>query len=744
MKNKRAMRTLTLGVLASVFMATAPVYAEVSRSEAVTGKGKTVVVDATKENGAIIDATNTSTVADAEKAKSGMAKSEAQAKAEIGATGKVKTAEEYIPAEYTEERRNGVTFISQKDEKERKKVGEKAYEQAKAAQAKAERAAERAKPKPGKSVLNQTTMDEASIQSAENKYTDLQKKVAPYVGTLVTRVDLVGKMTKDKNKIMEVLKMRAGSKLTASGFEDDLKSLYETGWFYEITPTFNRVPEGTQILYNVSENPVFKQLDVEGNTKISTDKIKGIMNLPTNEVLNTKDVNQGARKVESAYSQEGYILAKVSDVRMLPDGHLAMQVSEGVVEGFKVKGNTKTKDYVVIREMKLKKGQPFNAKAARRSMQRIYNLGYFEDVNIKLNPGEEPNTVVVEISVVETSTGSFGIGAGYSDADGFIGMVTIGDKNFRGTGDKIDARWEFGGNSETNANFEVSYVKPWIDNKETTAGLTFYRMTNEYIDYDRNADEIARYYKRRTGEELTFSRVTDNEFITNAVRLKNRDDKYVRAVDGYSTNQYFEGWDKGEYKGAEEAARRQARNFGTTRSITLSRSLDTRDNVYDPRTGKRTSYSVEVASFGGDFSFQKYTADYRYYYKSGKENVWAFNWTVGYANGDMPLSQRFSVGGSETLRGYRDDQYKGNSVLRGSLEFRHPLMKKVEGVLFTDTGYAWSKDYDETNFQLSKMLYSAGIGLRINSPLGPLRLDYGFPLKDGHGGRFHFSFGGQF
>ena len=749
MKNQKAVRALTLSVMTSLFMAASPAYAEVSRSEAVTAKGKTVAVEAAKENGMIIDTTNIATAADAEKAKTGAAKASEKAKKEIAQAEKdkaemVKTADDYTPPEYTEQRRNGVTYISQAGEKERKKVGEKAYEKAKEAEAKAERAAERAKPKPGKSVLNQSTMDTTSIQKAENKYTDLQKKVAPYVGSLVTKVDLAGKITKDKNKIMEVLKMRAGSKLTASGFEDDLKSLYETGWFYEITPTFNSVPEGTQIIYNVSENPVFKQLDVEGNTKLSTEKIRNIMNLPVNEVLNTQDVNQGARKVESEYSQQGYILAKVSDVRMLPDGHLAMQVSEGIVDGFKVKGNTKTKDYVVIREMKLKKGEPFNAKAARRSMQRIYNLGYFEDVNIKLNPGEEPNTVTVEISVVETSTGSFGIGAGYSDADGFIGMITIGDKNFRGTGDKIDARWEFGGDSETNANFEVSYIKPWIDSKETTAGLTFYRMTNEYIDYNRDADEIARYYKRRTGGEITLSRVTDNEFITNSIRIKNRDDKYVKAVDGYNSDQYFEGMDSGVYQGSEEAENRQKRNFGTTRSITFSRALDTRDNVYDPREGKRTSYSVEVASFGGDFSFQKYTADFRYYYKSGKENVWAFNWGAGYANGDMPLSQRFSLGGSETLRGFKDDQYKGNSMLRASLEFRHPLMKKVEGVLFTDTGYAWSKDYDETDFHLGNMLYSAGIGLRINSPLGPLRLDYGFPLKGGHGGRFHFSFGGQF
>ena len=584
------------------------------------------------------------------------------------------------------------------------------------------------------------------MDKEENKFNAIEKKVAPYVGTLVTKVELVGQMTKDKEKIKEVLKMRAGSKITKDGLDNDIKALYETGWFYDVTPTFNSVPEGTQVLYNVQENPVFKQLDVEGNTKVSTVDIKKMMNLPENEVLNTKTVNEGARKVESEYSQQGYILAKVSDVRMLPDGHLAMQISEGIIEDFRVKGNTKTKDKVILRELKLKKGEPFNSKLARRSMQRIFNLGFFEDVNIKLNPGQFPNTVSVEVTVVEQSTGNFGIGAGYSSADGFIGMVSIGDKNFRGTGDSINARWEFGADSETDRNFEIDYVKPWIDNKETKASFTFYRMTNEYIDYDRNADEIARYYKKRTGEEIGFSRVTDNEFITNSVLLKNRDDKYVKRVDGYNTHQYYEGVDDGVSYGSDVAAERQKKNFGTTRSVTFGRVLDTRDNVYEPKGGKRNAYSVEIANFGGDFHFQKYQADYRYYYRSGKNNVWAFNWTAGYANGDMPLSQRFAVGGSETLRGYKDDQYKGNSLLRASLEYRVPLIKKVEGVLFSDTGYAWSKDYDEKNFGLGDMKYSVGLGIRVNSPLGPLRLDYGFPLKDRNGssGRFHFSFGGQF
>ena len=439
---------------------------------------------------------------------------------------------------------------------------------------------------------------------------------------------------------------------------------------------------------------------------------------------------------------------------MEKDGTLKVAVNEGVVEGFKVKGNVKTKDYVVTREMKLKKGEPFNAKAARRSMQRVYNLGYFEDVNIKLNPGREPNGVEVEISVVEMNTGTFGIGAGYSNADGFVGMVSIGDKNFRGIGDKINLRWEFGG--EDNKNYDFSYTRPWLDDKETSATINLYDITNEYADYNIDGDEIARYDKKRRGQEITFSRRTHNEFVSNYITIKNRDDIYKGEADGYEDdeNQYYEDkfykeeggkviYQSGKYetwmpKTKEE---RRKENFGVTRSITFGRVYDSRDNIYDPHEGKRIGYSVEWAGgMGGDFDFTKWTADWRYYYRAGGESVWALNLGAGYASGDMPLSQRFTMGGSDTLRGYEDDQFRGNSMLKATLEYRFPIVKKVQGVLFTDNGYAWDKRHED-EFDMGLLKNSYGVGLRINSPLGPVKLDYGYGED---GGKFHFSFGGQF
>lgn len=578
-------------------------------------------------------------------------------------------------------------------------------------------------------ALQEGTKDNIKIASAE--------EVNSYVGQTVTKITIEGDKHGNHDAIMDALKVKPGMEFTKDGIAADLHAVYQLGWFYDILPEYKQVPEGVQVTYHVMENPVFKTLVVEGNTKVSTDKIKGIIDLPKDKIINLKDVNEKVRKVEAEYSKEGYILARVTDVRVLPSGELYVKVNEGIVEDFKIKGNTKTKDYVITREMKLKKGQPFNSKDARRSMQRIYNLGYFEDVNIKLNPGKAPNAVDVEITVVEMNTGTFGIGAGYSDADGFLGMISVGDKNFRGTGDKVNVRWEFGGDSSNNKNYEFSYTKPWLDDKETSVGLSIYDMTNEYADYDHDGNEIARYDKQRRGQELTFSRRTNNEYVVNYLTLKNRKDIYKGVADGYEdAEQYFEVPDDLTLQD-----QRRSENFGTTRSIGFTRAFDSRDNVNDPHEGKRNSYSIEWAGLGGDFDFTKYSADLRYYYRMGaSEDVLAFMIGAGYADGTMPLSQRFAVGGSDSLRGYKDDQFKGNSMLRSTLEYRVPLMKKVQGVLFTDTGYAWDKNTEDA-FDLGLMKYSYGVGLRINSPLGPLRLDYGIGED---GGRFHFSFGGQF
>ena len=174
------------------------------------------------------------------------------------------------------------------------------------------------------------------------------------------------------------------------------------------------------------------------------------------QLLNGRTLQENVQAIQEKYLADGYILAKITDLNIAQDGTLTIRISEGTLEGYKVKGNKKTKERVILREMRQKPGEPFNANQARRSMQRVYNLGFFEDVNVKMNPGVEPNAVVMEIDVKEKRTGSFGIGAGYSSSDGMVGMVSISDTNFRGMGDTISLSYEMSGDDTDARGFVFS------------------------------------------------------------------------------------------------------------------------------------------------------------------------------------------------------------------------------------------------------------------------------------------------
>ena len=294
--------------------------------------------------------------------------------------------------------------------------------------------------------------------------------------------------------------------------------------------------------------------------------------------------------------------------------------------------------------------------------------------------------------------------------------------------------------SKSKSNYALSYTHPWLDKKETTLDVKVYGHTHEYTEYDRGAHEVGRYDKKSNGQEITLSRA-EGEYTRNYIKLKRRNDKYVKPIDGYSTQYYESSYDpiyEKEFGTPTTAAQRRKQNFGETRSITLLRITDKRDNVFFPRTGNMTTLSLEQAGFGGDFNFTKLFGEYRYYVPV-KKHVVAMDIMAGYAWGDLPRSQRFSLGGS-SLRGYEEDQFMGNSMLKGTVEYRVPISRKVTVLGFLDAGYAWDKRI-ESNFDLGKIKVGYGLGARFYTPIGPVKLDYGWGRDRG---RFHFSFGYQF
>ena len=566
---------------------------------------------------------------------------------------------------------------------------------------------------------------------AKDKVENIEAQQAMHekaMGKTVTAVSIEGNKNVPVENYEPLFRVRPGATLTEDNVGQDLQMIYETGWYYDVRAEYAFVPEGVRVTYRVNENPTLSSTEIVGCTIYSDNLLKRLLGLEDDQVINSKRLSEGMRAIEAAYNRDGYVLARVSDIKMQPDGSLHLVINEGLIEGFVVKGNKKTKDYVILRELRLYEGEPFNVNDGRRSMQRVYNLGYFEDVNIKLNPGRTPNGVEVEVSVVEMSTGTFGIGAGYSEADGLVGMIMLGDKNFRGTGEKINIRWEFGG--ADNANYDFFYQKPWLDRHATSFSLNLYDVTHEYEELDDDGHEKAYYERKRKGVEFTLARPA-NDYITDAVTLKFRDDKYVKPVSGEEPQWYENDLGMSRTEKIKE-------NFGKTHSIILSRSIDMRDNIYNPSRGSYASVSSEFAGvIGGDFDFSKYMLEGRTYYPIGMNKVLAFRGIVGYATGTMPLSQRFSLGGDTYLRGYKDDRFYGYKMVSGTAEYRFPLTKNFQGVLFGDAGYAWPKG---ENINFGDIEYGYGVGIRINSPLGPIKLDY----AHGDKWRIHFSFGGQF
>lgn len=572
------------------------------------------------------------------------------------------------------------------------------------------------------STVDERTLNWGKTRPQETAIADSMKQ---YEGQTVVETVFDGTSALTEGTAKAAISMKAGDMFTVKGLEADRDKIYNTGYFYDIYPSFEKVPEGVVVTYHVLENPVLKGISLSGNTVESTETLQGLITMKTGEILNSRELNKDVMAIQEQYRRDGYILAKITDMNIDKNGILTLKVNEGILEGYKVKGNTKTKERVILREMRQKPGEPFNSKLARRSMQRVYNLGFFEDVNIKMNPGVDPNAVVMELDVTEKRTGSFGIGAGYSSEDGVVGMVSIGDTNFRGTGDAISLSYETSGDDTDAHGYTFSYRRPWLDSKETVGTFRIYNRTYEYDDYDESGDLKETYMRKYSGGELTFGRPV-SEYSTNYLTLRNRKDSYVKHVDdgnlGDRSTPAYEGW------------RRD--NFGTTRSVTFEHVTDTRDNVYNPMSGSRLSLSGEFAGFGGDFDFQKYTVDGQRYIRAGRSQVFALRARYGVGTGDISEFNQYRIGGQGSLRGYREDQFRGDREFLGTVEYRFPVVKKVQGALFTDWGGAWDSGLTPDDLHAS-----VGVGISLTTPIGPLRFDYGWGED---GGRVYFSVGSTF
>ena len=550
---------------------------------------------------------------------------------------------------------------------------------------------------------------------------DLSKAMEAIEGNTIVDVKYEGV----SDDILETIKMAQVSKpgdICSMGLlSEDAGNIYGTGYFYDIYPSFETVPEGVIVTYHLFETPILTSVELDGNTDIEpTSKLKDKMQLKAGDRLNRLALKEDVRAIQKQYMKDGYVMAKIRDMEVGDDGKLVIKINEGILEGFKIKGLKKTKEKVVLRELRPKIGKPLNRNDVVRSYQRLTNLDFFESVDVKPIAGLEPNACVLEVDVTEKNTGIFGIGAGYSSSDGFVGMINLGDRNFRGTGDSVNISITKSSTDTSAKGYTFSYHRPWLDSKETGATFKIYNRTFRYNEYDENSDFIEEFMRKNVGFELGFSR-PQSEYTSNSIIFRNKKDTYVRHKDGT---------DRSDWQDWRES------NFGLTRSLIFNHITDTRDNYIYPTEGYKSVLGYEYAGFGGDFKYHKFTIDGSTFRKVGRNQVLVFHGSYGHATSSLPTIAKFMLGGQDTIRGYRDDIFRGNSMVLGNIEYRFPLSKNFKAALFTDFGSAW-----DSGWKPSKLHGSYGIGVMLDSPLGLIRVDIGHGSQ---GNRVHFNVGGTF
>lgn len=554
----------------------------------------------------------------------------------------------------------------------------------------------------------------------------MQEAFKKYEGRTIVSVNVIGASDDIIKAANVAVRSNPGDILSANLLQRDMGRLMDTGYFYDMYVGFREVPEGVAVEYNMLENPILTSIEIEGNLQAEDkDKLMEKITLKPGQRLNRRILHENMTAIQQVYVDDGYTMAKVNGLDVKDDGKLVIRINEGILEGFKVKGNKKTKEYVILREMRCKVGEPINRKQVQRSYQRINNLGFFESVDVKPLPGVEPNAVVLEIDVKEKNTGTFGIGMGYNSSEGFVGMISLADRNFRGTGDYLGVSAELGASDTDNRGWSINYRHPWLDRHETSLSLRIFNRRFEYDDYDSNGDSIEDFMRTRKGFEITFGR-PQTEYTTNYLTLAQIDDRYDKHKRGNE--------DRGD--NLPEHVKWRNDNFGMTRYIKLAHVTDTRDNYMYPMNGRQTTLAFTYAGLGGDFKYQKYEIDESRFYQVGHAHVIAVRGMYGYSPQDLPESAEFRIGGQDSVRGYRDDQFRGNGNALFKVEYRFPVSKILKGAFFADSGGAWDHGLAPKHFHAS-----VGVGISLDTPMGALRLDIG---RGSQGSRAHFNIGNTF
>lgn len=535
---------------------------------------------------------------------------------------------------------------------------------------------------------------------------------------------------------MAVVTIKVGDVIGPDRLRRDAEAVAALGWFADVSVRLEVEPGGLRVVFLVVENPVVTEVLVEGNTVIATPEILRALNIPTGQVLHTRQTREGVRAVEQLYESRGYVLARVIDINLEPagDGRLRVHIAEGRIEDIVFKGLTKTRPPVARRYVQMKRDDIFNVQQLNADLQRLFETGLFETVQARPLPGSTPDTVIIEIEVKEARTATIGVGVGYGSTEGIVGEISFEERNWRGQAQTLALRAErgFGGSTEGQEikfSFTLAFRDPFLDDKRTSLNINLFQTsatTREVL----GGTTTSRFTLDEVGSFIEVGRPLDPATVLS-VRLRSELATITPLPLDPSTGTcpldcpaptFFED--------------------GRTVSLTFTGMRDTRDSRIAPTKGNRQLLSLEFAlpPLGSKFNFQKYYAEYVQYIPLGQAVI-AARIAGGLGSGSIPGQELFVLGGPGSLRGFSSAEFRGTQVALANVEFRTPLggiaelLKDFTGVLFVDVGQVWGP------LPTNGFKTDYGVGVAFKSPLGVLRLDFAWSPE---GSRTWLSLGHPF
>lgn len=532
----------------------------------------------------------------------------------------------------------------------------------------------------------------------------------------IAEILITGNALVSSSAIAAVIQQKPGEFYSALKADINRQRILELGYFARVT--VNPLISGNRlsVVYTVSENPVIRSVDIVGSIEFSKAELLKNVALQPGEILANRQLQKDVVALNEYYKNKDYMFARVVAVERptsANDYQLLFRVNEAKVRSIEIEGNTVTQKYVITREMDLKKGDIFNAGKLKEDLRRIYNLNYFSNIEPDVQFDEQTDAVDIKVKVEEKKTSSVNFGGGYGQLSGWFGFVDLFLDNIAGTAQSTLFKAQFG---QKYTSYQFRYFNPWMwDNKTSLSVKLWSTYGTNYLTGERQT----RYGFSPT---IGFQRslYVQENYGFRYENVNNIDDKEKSYLD---------------------------------RALVYSIAYDDRDQWMNPTKGKYDVFSMDHSSkfLGGSINASRYSVQFNRFYSFIEKQVFAARFMYNYQVGDIFASEQYYVGSDDTVRGYKDGIFaKGTQRAIFNFEYRYIFTDMFVGILFYDIGQAINKiddslDDDNGFVQHRGWGSSQGFGIRLITPMGPIRLDYGWPqYKEFADGYISFNMGQVF